>query len=97
LPKLKIRERPPSMLRNVDGGPLGGAGAEDPGASTINAKKHRWLAPWEVPELKIRERTLSTLKNVDDEPPEGVRDEDSGASTINAKKHQRWTPVRCQN
>jgi hypothetical protein len=33
----EIRERPPSMLRNIDGGPLGGA-AEDPGAPTINTK-----------------------------------------------------------
>jgi hypothetical protein len=39
--ELEIRERPPSTLRNVDGGPLGGADAEDPGASTINDKKRR--------------------------------------------------------
>jgi hypothetical protein len=39
--ELEIRERPPSTLRNVDGGPLGGARAEDPGASTINDKKRR--------------------------------------------------------
>jgi hypothetical protein len=29
-------------------GPLGGARAEDPRAPTINAKKCRWRAPWEV-------------------------------------------------
>jgi hypothetical protein len=39
--ELEIRERPPSMLENVDGGPLGGAGARDPEASTINARKYR--------------------------------------------------------
>jgi hypothetical protein len=37
--KLKILERPPPTLRNIDGGPLGDAGAGDPGASTINSKK----------------------------------------------------------
>jgi hypothetical protein len=26
VPELEARERPPSTLRNVDGGPLGGAG-----------------------------------------------------------------------
>jgi hypothetical protein len=33
VPELEVRERPPSTLRNVDDGPLGGAGAGDPGAS----------------------------------------------------------------
>jgi hypothetical protein len=33
----EIRERTPSMLRNIDGGPLGGV-AEDLGAPTINTK-----------------------------------------------------------
>jgi hypothetical protein len=45
VPELKVRERPPSTLRNIDGGPPGGAGARDPGAPTINAKKHRQRAP----------------------------------------------------
>jgi hypothetical protein len=40
VPELVIRERLPSTLRNIDGGPLGGAGDVDPDASTINAKKH---------------------------------------------------------
>jgi hypothetical protein len=39
VPELKIQERPPSMLRSVDGGPPGGAGAQDLGAPTINVKK----------------------------------------------------------
>jgi hypothetical protein len=43
--ELEIREHPPSTLRNVDGGLLAGAGAGDPGASTINAKKCRRRAP----------------------------------------------------
>jgi hypothetical protein len=33
-------------------GPLRG-GARDSEAPTINAKKYRWWAPWEVPELEI--------------------------------------------
>jgi hypothetical protein len=45
VPKLNIRERPPSALGNIDGRPLGGVGAEDPGVPTITANKHRWLAP----------------------------------------------------
>jgi hypothetical protein len=32
-----IRERPPSTLKNIDGGPLRGAEG-DPGALTINAR-----------------------------------------------------------
>jgi hypothetical protein len=38
VPEVKIQERPPSTLSNVDGGPPGGAGAGDPGAPTINIK-----------------------------------------------------------
>jgi hypothetical protein len=60
VPELKIRERPPSTLRNVDGGPSKGAGAEDPGAQR---------APREVPELKIWEHPSSTLRNINDERP----------------------------
>jgi hypothetical protein len=33
MPELKIQERPPSTLRNVDGGPLGGTGAGGPGSA----------------------------------------------------------------
>jgi hypothetical protein len=33
VPELEVRECPPSTLRNVDDGPLGGARAGDPGAS----------------------------------------------------------------
>jgi hypothetical protein len=45
VPELEIRERPPSALRNIDGGPPGGARAGDPEVPTINAKKHRRRAP----------------------------------------------------
>jgi hypothetical protein len=45
VPELEIQERPPSTLRNIDGGPRRGVRAEDPGALTINAKKHRRRAP----------------------------------------------------
>jgi hypothetical protein len=39
VPELKFRERPPSMLRTVDGGSSGGARAGGLGAPTINTKK----------------------------------------------------------
>jgi hypothetical protein len=39
--ELEIWERQPSMIRNVDDGPPGGAGAGDPGGPTIDAKKRR--------------------------------------------------------
>jgi hypothetical protein len=44
----KVRERPPSTLRNIDGGPPGGAGARDLGVPTINAKKVNGRPPWRV-------------------------------------------------
>jgi hypothetical protein len=50
VPELEIRKLPPSTLRNIDGGSPGGAGAEDPGAPTINAKKRRWRAPGRPPQ-----------------------------------------------
>jgi hypothetical protein len=37
---MEIRERSPSMLRNVDGDPLDGVGVGDSVASIINAKKY---------------------------------------------------------
>jgi hypothetical protein len=52
--ELEIQKRPPSTLRTIEDGPLGG-GARDPGVPTINAKKSQRLAPWKVPELEIRE------------------------------------------
>jgi hypothetical protein len=45
LPELVIQECPTSTLRNINGGPPGGAEAEGPGAPTINAKKRRRRAP----------------------------------------------------
>jgi hypothetical protein len=60
--ELVIQEFPPSTLTNIDDDPLGGAGAGDPRASTINAKKYRRRDPWEVSELEIRERPPPTLK-----------------------------------
>jgi hypothetical protein len=41
--------------------PLGGSGAGDHRAPTINTIKCQWRAPWEVPELEIRERPPSML------------------------------------
>jgi hypothetical protein len=72
--------------------PLAGARARDPGAPTINAKKRRWRAPWEVSELEIREHPPSTLENINGGPPLAVADKDPGASTINVKKH-RWRAI----
>jgi hypothetical protein len=68
-------------------GPLGGVRAGDPGAPTINAKKCRWWAPWEVPEREIQEHPPSTLTNIDGGPLGGAGVGDPGAPTINAKKH----------
>jgi hypothetical protein len=45
VPELEVCERPPSTLRNVNGGPLEGATAGGPGAPAINAKKRRRRAP----------------------------------------------------
>jgi hypothetical protein len=63
---MEIWECTPSALRNIDDIPLGGARAREPGASAINAKKHRRRGPWEVPELEIREHPPSMLRNVND-------------------------------
>jgi hypothetical protein len=49
--ELEIRERPSSMLGNINGVPLMGADG-DLGAFTINVKT-LMAAPWEVPELEI--------------------------------------------
>jgi hypothetical protein len=35
--ELKVQERPPSTLRNVNGGPPGGAKAEDLGAQRLRS------------------------------------------------------------
>jgi hypothetical protein len=37
VPELEVLESPRSMLRNVDGGPSGGAGAEDSGAQRLQS------------------------------------------------------------
>jgi hypothetical protein len=71
--ELEIRDHPPSTLRNVNGGPLGGAGAIDPGAPTINTKKHWQQDPWVVSELEIQESPPSTLRNVECGPPRRCR------------------------
>jgi hypothetical protein len=81
VPELEIRERPPSTLRNIDGVPPRGAGARDPGAPTINAKKHRrWTRV--VSKLEIQKRPLSTLRNIDGGPLKGARAEDPGAQRM---------------
>jgi hypothetical protein len=63
----EIRERPPSTLKNIDGGPLGGIDG-DPRAPTINGRNVDVGPPWEVVS-EIREHPPSTLRNVDGGPP----------------------------
>jgi hypothetical protein len=68
---METRERPPSMLRNIDDGLPGRRcwrSDGDPGAPTINAKKYQHWAPWEAV-LEIPEHPPLTLKNVDGGPP----------------------------
>jgi hypothetical protein len=45
-------------------GPLGGPGARNLEMPTINVKKHRRCAPWEVLELEIQERPPSGIQEV---------------------------------
>jgi hypothetical protein len=55
VPELKIQSAH-HQHENVDGGPLGGAGAEVPGAPTISVKTSM-VGPREVSELEIQERS----------------------------------------
>jgi hypothetical protein len=48
-------------------GPLAGAGG-DQGVPTINVKKHRWWAPWEVLSENSGAPTINA-RNIDGEPP----------------------------
>jgi hypothetical protein len=49
---LEVWERLPPSCRTSMAGSLGGAGAVDPGASTINVKKHRrWAPSWMLNEI----------------------------------------------
>jgi hypothetical protein len=41
VPELEVRERPPSTLRNVDNGPLGGVGAGGQGVGDVDGKPPR--------------------------------------------------------
>jgi hypothetical protein len=70
-------------------GHLGG-GAGDPGAPTINVKKRRRRAIWEVSELEIQERLPSTLRNIDGGPPDprgGIRSP-SGIRNVRCDQHR---------
>jgi hypothetical protein len=68
---LEVRERSPSTLENVDGGPPGRrCRSWRSESATINAVKTSMAGPLEaMPELEIRERQPSTLENIDDNPP----------------------------
>jgi hypothetical protein len=67
-------------------GPLRGARAGDPGAPTINVKKHRRQDPLVLLELEIRKRPPSTLRVVDGGPLGDARAVDLGAPNLNDKK-----------
>jgi hypothetical protein len=58
VPELKVQNAH-HQRENVDDGPPRGAGAEGPGALTINVKTST-TDPQEVPELKVQERSPST-------------------------------------
>jgi hypothetical protein len=99
--ELKVIECPPSMLRNIDGGPREVPELvirEHPPSTlrNIDGGPSRG-ARAEDAELKIRERSPSILRNVNGGPPGGVGAGDSGAPTINAKKHRWQAPGRCQS
>jgi hypothetical protein len=66
MPELEIRERPPSTLRNIDGGPPGRCWRRSRSAHHQH-KNRRWWAPWWVL-TEIQERPPSTLKIVDGGP-----------------------------
>jgi hypothetical protein len=70
VPELEIRERPPSMLRNVNVGPPVGAGAEirERPPSTL---RNIDAGPPGGAEAEDPERPPSTLRNVDGVPPRG--------------------------
>jgi hypothetical protein len=81
---MKIRERPPSTLKNIDNG-ASERRAGDSRAPNINTKKYQRRAPWEAV-LDILEHPPSMLRNIDGGPLRGA-DGDSGVSNINAKKY----------
>jgi hypothetical protein len=66
-------------------GPLGGAGAIDPGAPTINANKRRRRAPLGgAGAIDLGVPTINVT--IVDSGPLGGAEGDPGAPTINAKK-----------
>jgi hypothetical protein len=74
-------------------GPLGGTRAVDPGAPTINAKKHRrrtHLGGVGAGDLGVP--TINAKKHQWWPPLGGAGAGDLGAPTINAKKRRRWAP-----
>jgi hypothetical protein len=62
VPELKIQEYPPSMLRNVDSGPQGGARAGDAGALTINVKNIDGGPPGGARVEDLRATTINAKK-----------------------------------
>jgi hypothetical protein len=89
----EIREHPPSMLRNINGGPPLGGGARDLGASTINAMKHqrRALGGDEGESGSAHHQCLETSMAGSWE----VLTENSGAPTINVRNVDSGPPGPC--
>jgi hypothetical protein len=90
---LRIRERPPSTLKNVDGGP--------------HCRCYRRI--WECPPSTLENVNSGPPGGAAGDPvaptinikkcrqwaPWWVLSEGSGVPTINVKKHRRWTPGGC--
>jgi hypothetical protein len=68
VPELEIREHPPLTLKNIDGGPLGGTGAGDPRASTLNARNRRRWTPLGGDGAKDSRVATINARNVDGAP-----------------------------
>jgi hypothetical protein len=64
VPELEVRERPPSMLRNIDSGPLGGAGAGGSEVRDVDGGPHGGAGG------KVRQRLPPKLKT----STEGLRE-----------------------
>jgi hypothetical protein len=96
VPELVIRERPPSMLRNTNGGPPGGTEAEDPERPPSTLRNVNRGAPggcWR----QVRQRPPPKLKTSIAGPRGGDEAGDPGAPTTNAKKSRRWASGSCRS
>jgi hypothetical protein len=79
--ELKIPERSPSTLRNIDSGPREVPELKIPERPPSTLRNVDG-GPQEVPELKIRERPPSTLRKINGGPPGGAEARDLGAQHL---------------